>query len=479
MFHHSAGPGFGNEILDLQKRGEYLYTARGKGGFYAYDVANIDNKGFSERIVSSPVSPLGQDLGFDTEHAVAVATPATMAVDPGRTRISDDPSKPRATITEERKPWHPNMERAMHPMYAFLYIGDRKEGLILTNAATLLDGDPTNNFMERATLADGSDAFNPDGKLTGLTNLHIAGHYIYVTTEENGLLVVDIDKPLDPEIVAHIDGSFLDQPRDVAVQFRYAFVTDAEGLKIIEVADPTDPRPVEGALVPLEQAGRLYVSRTNCLVAAGSQGLAIVDVTDPTSPELSTLFNADGDLRDVRDVKVGMVNASLYAMVADGGYGFKVLKLMGPDTTPRFRGFDPPLSPKLIAHYQTHGAALALSEGLDRDRAVDETGNQIAVFGRLGARPMDLETMRRMYMEDGEVWKVTDEPSGEPEPFTYEPPEQEKKQPPRPGGRGPGGGPPGGSGPPGSGGPSSSGGGPPKGGGPPGGGGPPKQGPPK
>ena len=31
--------------------------------------------------------------------------------------------------------------------------------------------------------------------------------------------------------------------------------------------------------------------------------------------------------------------------------------------------------------------ALALSKGLDRDRAVDETGGQIAVFGRLGSRP--------------------------------------------------------------------------------------------
>ena len=58
-------------------------------------------------------------------------------------------------------------------------------------------------------------------------------------------------------------------------------------------------------------------------------------------------------------------------------------------------------TPKLIATYHTHGPALAISKGLDRDRAVDESGNQVAVFGRRGGRPFNLEEMRRMYLRDG------------------------------------------------------------------------------
>ena len=42
----------GKDILDLVLRGEYLYTANGPGGFEVFDVANIDQKGFSERIVT-------------------------------------------------------------------------------------------------------------------------------------------------------------------------------------------------------------------------------------------------------------------------------------------------------------------------------------------------------------------------------------------------------------------------------------------
>ncbi len=419
MFHHGAGaPGSGNEILDLQLRGEYLYTARGKGGFYAYDVANIDNKGFSERIITAPVSPLGQRLGFKTRHAVAVASPTTVAVDPARSRLSADPSKPRAIIMDDPQDWHPNEEAKVHPLYAYLYVGDRHEGLILTMAATLLDGDPDNNFLRRAVLEDGSTAFNPPaasgggagagGQLDGLTHLVVAGHYLYVTCDA-GLVVIDIDKPLAPRIVATMGTDVLRQPKAVAIQFRYAFVTDADGLKVLDLTDPAAPRPLPNSLVPLTDAGRLYVARTYAFVAGGQEGLVIVDVTNPEAPSLQTRFTAGGVMNDVHDVKVGMTNATLFAYGADGRNGLRVLELMGPHTTPQFRGFAPPLDPRLIATFPTHGAALAISKGLDRDRAVDETGNQIAVFGRVGAKPLSLEQMQKLYLKDGEPWRVSDE----------------------------------------------------------------------
>ncbi len=56
--------------------------------------------------------------------------------------------------------------------------------------------------------------------------------------------------------------------------------------------------------------------------------------------------------------------------------------------------------------------AIALSKGLDRDRGVDETGGQIAVFGRLGSRPFTLDEMRRMYLDgSGKLWTVVDQPA--------------------------------------------------------------------
>src|SRR5208282_5111511 len=106
-YHH---PG---NVLDVQLRGEYLYAALGKGGFRIYDVANIDNKGFSERTVTAPVSPMGQRLYVKTKYAMAIASPSTQAVDPIRTRRPE------------------NEEQPIHAIYAFLYVADKYEGLVI------------------------------------------------------------------------------------------------------------------------------------------------------------------------------------------------------------------------------------------------------------------------------------------------------------------------------------------------------------
>ena len=83
-----------------------------------------------------------------------------------------------------------------------------------------------------------------------------------------------------------------------------------------------------------------------------------------------------------------MTNASVFAYVADGQNGLRVLQLVSANETPGAFGFSPRPQPKLIATYHTHEPALAISKGLDRDRAVDESGNQVAVFGRRGGRPL-------------------------------------------------------------------------------------------
>ncbi len=388
-----------DEVLSIQIRGEYLYTANGAGGFRAYDVAQIDQKGFSEKIVTAPVSPLGQRLYVKTKYATAVASPSTLAVDPTRTQRPE------------------NEEQKIHAVYAYLYVTDRDEGLVVIGnpldspnrpgVSTLLDGDPANNFLERAL------AFNPDGLLTGAVNITLAGHYAYVLAPK-GLFVVDLDNPLKPRIVATVGAPHLVGPRSVAVQFRYAFVTDAEGLKVIDVTDPVKPKVVPNAVVRLADARGVYLARTYAYVAAGRQGLAVVDIERAETPVLDQLYDAGGVINDARDVKVGMTNASSFAYVADGKNGLRVIQLTSPEETPTYVGFSPRPQPRLIATARTRGPALAVSEGTDRDRAVDESGHQIAVFNRLGSRPLTLAEMQRLYLKDGRVYTVIEEPPAEP-----------------------------------------------------------------
>jgi hypothetical protein len=173
-------------------------------------------------------------------------------------------------------------------------------------------------------------------------------------------------------------------------------VVDDDGLKVVDVTVPEQARLVEGAFVTLGHAHDVYVARTHAYVANGPEGIAIIDVEQPEHPRLDQRYNAEGKLNDVHQVKVAMTNASLFAYVADGKNGMRILQLTSPETMPEYAGFSPRPRPVLIATFKTKGEALAISKPLDRDRAVDESGNQISVFGRRGARPFTYDEIQRM-----------------------------------------------------------------------------------
>jgi hypothetical protein len=371
----------------------------GKGGVRIYDIANVDDKDISQRTITAPVSRLGQRFYVPTKYAMAVATPTTLGVDPLRTHRPE------------------NEEQPIHLIYGFLYVADKEEGLVVIGdpnlkgkspgVGTLLDGDPNNNFLKRAL------AFNPEGALKGARRITIVGTYAYILCDA-GLAVVNLDNPLKPELVGKVGAPFLVEPRGVAVQFRYAFVVDSQGLKVLDITHLDRPVPVAEAQVALTDARNVYVARTYAYVSAGKQGLAIVDVEHPKEPKLDQIFNADGAMNDVNDVKLGMVSSELFAYVADGQNGLRVLQLFSPADNPNFSGFSPRSTPKLIATHRTRGPALSVSKGVDRDRAVDESGNQVAVLGRRGARPFNQQEMQRMYLRDGKLYTVTDSPPGPP-----------------------------------------------------------------
>ena len=98
------------------------------------------------------------------------------------------------------------------------------------------------------------------------------------------------------------------------------------------------------------------------------------------------------------------------AYVADGQAGLKVIQLTSPDSQPRYYGYSPEPKPELIGWKKTDWPALSLSKGIARDRAVDETGGQMAGFGRLGSRPFTLKEQQKLYLDPkGDPWSVTDE----------------------------------------------------------------------
>jgi hypothetical protein len=376
----------GGTVGCLQQRGEYMFVAEGKVGFRVYDVASVGNKGVSERIVTAPFSPLGHDTRVDSRNATCLALPTNQPISVGR--------------NESIRRDHPeNLEQAFHPLYRYAVVTDSEEGLILVDVETLADREPRNNFLKRAV------TWNEGGVLNGARHVTLGGHFAYIAAAA-GLVVVDLGDPLRPRHVATVP---LRDARASALQFRYLWVTDSDGLKLLDVTRLEAPRPIPSATVPLADARRVYVARTYAYVAAKRDGLVIVDVTRPEAPKVHVRTTFGGKMSDVEDVVVASTNASLFAYVADGRNGMKVLQLTSPESQPNFYGFSPAPEPELIAWAKTPRPALALSKGLDRDRAVDETGGQIAVFGRLGSRPFTRAEMERLFLNSRRLpYKVSD-----------------------------------------------------------------------
>ena len=388
---YNHGAGVANCI---QIRGEYVYVAEGPKGFRAYDAASIGNKGFSQRLITSPFSPLGQDTHVKSKNATCVALPTTQPIAVWRNDGSD---RTKAQMQDA------NLEQPMHPLYKYAFVTDSEEGLIVVDIDTLTNGEPRDNFFRRDAV------WNENGVLDGARHLYVAGTWIYVVAEA-GVVVLDASSPTKPQYVATIP---IRDARAAHLQFRYLFVTSKDGLNVVDVTNPREPRVVESAFLRLSDPHKLHLARTYAYVANGREGLAIVDITKPEQPHLYEMFDGGGKITDARDVIVGTTNASLFAYVADGANGVKVVQLTSPASQPKFYGFSPDPKPELIAWYPTKRAALSLSRGLERDRAVDETGHQIAIFGRIGSRPFNAEEMKRLYLDaNGQPWFVDDHVDG-------------------------------------------------------------------
>ncbi|MFY8056515.1 MAG: LVIVD repeat-containing protein, partial [Planctomycetaceae bacterium] len=363
-------PGKKPEILGLQVRGEYAYAACGEGGIRVFDIAFIEHKGFSERIVTAPVSPAGQRFHIPSRFATDIAAPTTIAPDPTRVQQRD------------------NDEASVHPMYAYLYATDLYEGLIMTAAGTLLDGNPLNNFLKKDVV------FNPNGVLNGASSITIIGTHAWICCRA-GVVIVSVENPTQPRVVRVLGPDQLQNPRAVEAQFRYAFVLDSRGLQVLDITNPENPLPA--ASLSLADARSLYIARSYAFVAAGKNGLVIVDVETPTKPQIDQVYTAGGVINDARDVKLGITYTSQFAYVADGHNGLRVIQLTSPET-PGNAGFNVRPQPMLVASWAAPegGEIVCVAEGVDRDRAIDEAGNQLAVFGRVGARPLSLTEQRKL-----------------------------------------------------------------------------------
>lgn len=138
---------------------------------------------------------------------------------------------------------------------------------------------------------DGSDPVRLDTTALVTTpgpvygDLAVRGQYAYVTRNNGGLLVFDLNNPSAPVLVGTYDSPGF--AKDVTVAGDYAYMADGSALLILDVANPLGP-VLKGTLaLPASVIGVTVRGPTAYVSCSGS--FVIVDVSNPVAPtRLST-----------------------------------------------------------------------------------------------------------------------------------------------------------------------------------------------
>ena len=131
----------------------------------------------------------------------------------------------------------------------------------------------------------------------------------------------------------------------------------------------------------------------------------ILDIENPEQPRIDQVYNAGGCINDLHDVKLGITYVSEFAYLADGKNGLRVVQLTSPGDAGQ-RRLQPAADAAADRHLQDPARRPRAG---DRRRASTATGpwtraaTRSRVFGRVGARPLNLEEQQKMYLRDGQV----------------------------------------------------------------------------
>ena len=139
---------------------------------------------------------------------------------------------------------------------------------------------------------DGVDIFDITDKtgpikLTRITNapygalgLYITENTLFISATSNGLMIVDVSDPANPETLSTVSGI---EGIDVYVNQDYAYVAGGTSFSVVDVSDPASPEIV-ATLQGNERVYKIHAVENALYVGEVNQGLLVYDINDPTEP---------------------------------------------------------------------------------------------------------------------------------------------------------------------------------------------------
>jgi hypothetical protein len=146
-------------------------------------------------------------------------------------------------------------------------------------------------------------------------NIAVSGPLTYVAVEGDGLQIIDVSDPNNPQKIEGI--SACDHPLDVSVVGNWAYVVNQGGLSIVDVSNPAEQQEVSH--LQTAEPRRVTVSGSSAYIADGGLGLSVVDVSDPYHPIYAANYDTLG-----YSLGVTLTNNRVY--LADGQNGLVIFE---------------------------------------------------------------------------------------------------------------------------------------------------------
>jgi hypothetical protein len=144
---------------------------------------------------------------------------------------------------------------------------------------------------------------------------------VYLSTQDEGILIIDISIPSNPiKVGNYVPPSEIE---NLAIRGRYAYiVTRNDGLRIIDIANPATPVEI-GFMENLERVRDITIKGDYAYVPF-RQGLAIIDITNPYKPSIVKQYDITGNIE-----KINL--AGDYVYLSGGGDGLWIVDISNPN----------------------------------------------------------------------------------------------------------------------------------------------------
>lgn len=177
-----------------------------------------------------------------------------------------------------------------------IFCADRIKGILSFDA-----NDPSDLRLEAT--------YSPGFPMRCIQNV-VKGRYVYVTSGVNGFSIVDVEDPVDPQQVSHID--FTEAVSFIKVSGDYAYLIGENCLYTVDISNPLYPVCFNEAPIGADEPVQGVDMDSDCIYLVDESHIKVFSLKDPEEPVLISSYYIVGPTGVIEASDIAVRNGIAY-----------------------------------------------------------------------------------------------------------------------------------------------------------------------